>query len=84
MVETGEMTVETPTLDPSLPRRYSDFDTLIDAIEYAAKGKRGPNFFNAKGDLIESLTWTEVYERARRLLAASLSVWASKKATVLL
>jgi fatty-acyl-CoA synthase len=65
VVETDEMTVETPTLDPSLPRRFSDFDTLVDAIEYAAKGKRGPNFFNAKGDLIESLTWAEVYERAQ-------------------
>lgn len=65
MVETDTMTVETPTLDPTLPRRFSDFDTLVDAIEYAAKGKRGPNFFNAKGDLIESLTWADVYERAQ-------------------
>jgi len=65
VVETDEMTVETPTLDPTLPRRFSDFDTLVDAIEYAAKGKRGANFFNAKGDLIESLTWAEVYERAQ-------------------
>jgi len=67
VVETDAMTVETPTLDPSLPRRYSDFDTLVEAIEYAAKGKRGPNFFNAKGDLIESLTWAEVYERAQAI-----------------
>ena len=61
------MIVETPTLDPSLPRRYSDFDTLVDAIEYAAKGKRGPNFFNAKGDLIESLTWAEVCDNAQHI-----------------
>ena len=67
MVETDAMTIETPTLDPTLPRRYSDFDTLVEAIEYAAKGKRGPNFFNAKGDLIESLTWTDVYERAQAI-----------------
>ena len=59
------MIVETPTIDQDLPRRYSDFDTLVDAIEYAAKGKRGPNFFNAKGDLVESLTWAEVYDNAR-------------------
>jgi len=67
VVETDAMTIETPTLDPTLPRRYSDFDTLVEAIEYAAKGKRGPNFFNAKGDLIESLTWTDVYERAQAI-----------------
>ena len=59
------MIVETPTIDQDLPRRYSDFDTLVDAIEYAAKGKRGPNFFNAKGDLVETLTWAEVYNNAR-------------------
>jgi len=61
------MIVETPTLDSSLPRRYSDFDTLVDAIEYAAKGKRGPNFFNAKGDLVESLSWADIYENARHI-----------------
>jgi len=65
VVETNRMIVETPTLDSTLPRRFSDFDTLVEAIEYAAKGKRGPNFFNAKGDLIESLTWAEVCERAQ-------------------
>ena len=65
MVETDTMIVETPTLDPSLPRRFSDFETLVDAIEYAAKGARGANFFNAKGDLKEALTWAEVCERAQ-------------------
>ena len=61
------MIVETPTLDPGLPRRFSDFDTLVDAIEYAAKGKRGPNFFNAKGDLVETLTWADVCDNARHI-----------------
>ncbi len=64
MVEADAMTVVTPTLDPSLPRRFSDFDTLVDAIEYAAKGKRGPNFFNARGDIIESHTWGEIRDKA--------------------
>ncbi len=59
------MIVATPTLDPTLPRRYSDFDTLVEAIEYAAKGTRGPNFFNAKGDLVDSLTWAEINKRAK-------------------
>ncbi|MBL4839080.1 MAG: fatty acyl-AMP ligase [Kordiimonadaceae bacterium] len=64
MVEADTMTVVTPTLDPSLPRRYVDFDTLIDAVEYAAQGKRGANFFNAKGDLLEALPWRSVRDQA--------------------
>ncbi|MFC4346998.1 fatty acyl-AMP ligase [Kordiimonas lipolytica] len=64
MVEADVMTDVTPTQDPTLPRRYSDFDTLVEAIEYAAKGLRGPNFFNARGDLVESLPWREVRDRA--------------------
>jgi len=67
MVETDAMTAETPTLDPSLPRRFSDFDTLVDAVEYAAKGKRGANFFNARGDLLEALTWEEARDRAQAI-----------------
>ncbi|MBL4639168.1 MAG: fatty acyl-AMP ligase [Kordiimonadaceae bacterium] len=64
MVVADTMTVVTPTLDPSLPRRYADFDTLVDAVEYAAQGKRGANFFNAKGDLIEALPWSKVRDQA--------------------
>jgi len=64
MVEADTMTVVTPTLDPGLPRRFADFDTLVDAVEYAAQGTRGANFFNAKGDVVESLTWREVRDRA--------------------
>lgn len=73
MVEANVMKVETPTQDPTLERRYSDFDTLVDAIEYAAKGLRGANFYNARGDLIDALTWAEVRDRAevigRKLVA---------------
>ena len=64
MVDAGAMIVETPTLDPDLPRRLSDFDTLMDAVEYAAQGKRGANFYNAKGDLVDVMSWTNCRDRA--------------------
>lgn len=64
MVEVDAMNAVTPTQDPTLPRRYSDFDTLVDAIEYAAKGVRGANFFNARGDLVETLPWAKLRDRA--------------------
>ncbi|PCI63187.1 MAG: acyl-CoA synthetase [Kordiimonadales bacterium] len=59
------MTEVTPTLDPTLPRRLADFDTLVEAIEYAARGKRGANFFNAKGEVTDSVTWAEICVRAK-------------------
>lgn len=71
MVELNEQNTVTPTvtptLDPSLKRRYSDFDTLVDAVEYAAKGVRGANFFNARGDVIEVITWKEVRDRGEAI-----------------
>lgn len=67
MVETNAKTEVTPTLDPTLERRYSDFDTLVDAIEYAAKGVRGVNFYNARGDVTETITWKQVRDRAEAI-----------------
>ncbi len=64
MVDSNAQIEVTPTLDPSLDRRFSDFDTLIEAIEYAAKGARGVNFFNARGDVIESISWKQIRDRA--------------------
>ncbi len=64
MVGNELITGVTPTLDDSLPRRMADFPTLTEALDYAAKGKRGVNFFSGRGDLVEALTWAEVREKA--------------------
>jgi fatty-acyl-CoA synthase len=40
----------TPTQD-SLPRRFSDFATLGEALDYAAQGQRGLNFHDMRGKL---------------------------------
>jgi len=67
MVEADAMTVVTPTIDPTLPRRFSDFDTLVDAVEYAAKGVRGANFYNARGAVVETLPWATLRDRAEAI-----------------
>ena len=54
----------TPTNDPSLDRRFSGFDTLVDALDYAALGVRGANFFNGRGDLTAACTYKEIREAA--------------------
>jgi fatty-acyl-CoA synthase len=51
----------TPTLD-KLPRRIADFATLGEALDYAATGKRGLNFHDARGSLIHAYTYTELRE----------------------
>ena len=66
----------TPTLD-DLPRRMADFSTLGEALDYAAKGKRGMNFHDARGSLIRAYTFTELREdslvNARRFVALGLT-----------
>ena len=49
----------TPTLD-SLPRRVADFETLGDALDYAATGHRGFNFHDARGTLLRAYPYAEL------------------------
>jgi fatty-acyl-CoA synthase len=58
----------TPTEDP-LPRRFADFDTLGEALDYAARSARGLNFHDPRGVLTRAYTFSEVRNDA--LAAAS-------------
>jgi fatty-acyl-CoA synthase len=53
----------TPTLD-SLPRRLADFGTIGEALDYAAQGRRGLNFHDARGTLTRGYTYAELREDA--------------------
>ncbi|HET7708847.1 MAG TPA: fatty acyl-AMP ligase [Sphingomicrobium sp.] len=65
----------TPTLD-SLARRIADFDTLGEALDYAARGRRGLNFHDARGTLIRAYPYAELRQdalaNARRFQAMGL------------
>jgi fatty-acyl-CoA synthase len=67
--------VPTPTLD-SLERRFADFATLNEALDYAARGARGMNFHDPRGVLTRVYTFTEMradaIAAARRLIAAGV------------
>ena len=73
--ETIMALVPTPTVD-ALPRRFADFDTLGAALDYAAKGKRGLNFHDARGQLARPYPHAELCAdakaNARRLIAAGI------------
>jgi fatty-acyl-CoA synthase len=64
--------ISTPTLD-ALPRRLSDFDTLGEALDYAATGKRGLNFHDMRGSLARPYPYSEMrgdaLETAYRLIS---------------
>ena len=53
----------TPTAD-SLERRFSDFETLGEALDYAAQGVRGLNFHDMRGQLARSYPFSELRKDA--------------------
>jgi fatty-acyl-CoA synthase len=65
----------TPTLD-SLPRRTADFATLGEALDYAARGRRGMNFHDARGQLTRPYPYSDLREdslaNAQRFIAMGL------------
>jgi fatty-acyl-CoA synthase len=65
----------TPTADV-LPRRFADFGTMGEALDYAATGVRGLNFHDARGALVRAYSYAELRADAlvgaRRLLAAGV------------
>ncbi|MDX2141730.1 MAG: fatty acyl-AMP ligase [Rhodospirillaceae bacterium] len=66
----------TPTDNTSLPKVLAEFETLTDALDYAARGETGFNFYSARGELAEILPFRDLRERAiahaQRLAAAGL------------
>ena len=55
----------TPTTD-TLERRLADFATIGEALDYAAKGRRGLNFHDARGALAQAYTYADLREDALR------------------
>ncbi|MGG7054262.1 fatty acyl-AMP ligase [Nitrosomonas sp. ANs5] len=54
----------TPTIH-LLSQRRADFTTLVEALEYAAQGDTGYNFYDAKGKLRAVLIYRELCARAQ-------------------
>ncbi|QTD54953.1 fatty acyl-AMP ligase [Parasphingorhabdus cellanae] len=61
----------TPTAD-DLPRRFADFETVGEALDYAAEGQRGFNFHDARASLVRVYPFKELQvdamAAARRLI----------------
>ncbi|MGN6589729.1 MAG: fatty acyl-AMP ligase [Sphingomicrobium sp.] len=65
----------TPTID-KLPRRLADFPTIGEALDYAAQGRRGLNFHDARGSLGSTYLYSELrddaIELAHRFITAGI------------
>ncbi len=68
--------IPTPN-DCPLPRRRADFATFAEAIDYAARSRKGLNFHDARGVLSRVYPYSEMREdalaMARRLIAAGVA-----------
>jgi len=58
------MPIATASTNANLSFRIAEFDTLVDGLDYAARGEVGYNFFSPRGELQQALTYRELRERA--------------------
>ena len=67
----------TPTRNAVLPFRRGGFASLCEALDYAARGETGLNFFDARGRLLSGLPYralrAQAQSFARRLIGAGVA-----------
>jgi len=64
ILETVKEPIVPTVSDCSLPRRYSDFATLGEALDYAARGECGLNFHDPRGKLARAYPYSELRDDA--------------------
>ncbi len=73
----------TPT-ESKVPLRPGDFNNLAEALDYAAKGVTGCNFYTGKGELYTAVSYEELREQARALARRLQGLGLSRGARVAL
>lgn len=67
------MSNPTPSDNTELAFRQADFGTMSEALDYAARGETGLNYYSGKGQLIEALPYRELRAQARALASTFLA-----------
>ncbi|MEO1252711.1 MAG: fatty acyl-AMP ligase [Pseudomonadota bacterium] len=57
----------TPSANAALPFKAGGFSTVAEALDYAAEGETGYNFYNLRGEVTETLPYAKLRARARAL-----------------
>jgi fatty-acyl-CoA synthase len=71
----------TPT-ENNQPMRAADFPNLAAALDYAALGQTGSNFYNSRGQLYAVLTYAQLRDQARQLARRLCGLNAARGARV--
>ena len=82
-MEANEVMESTPTVN-SLPLRLADFSTLAEALDYAAQGETGFNFYTGGGKLYHVLPYAALREQARVLARRLLGLGLERGARIAL
>ncbi|MDE2058356.1 MAG: fatty acyl-AMP ligase [candidate division NC10 bacterium] len=75
------VTGPTPT-ENTLPLRVTGFSTLAEALDYAAGGETGCNFYGDRGELYAVLPYADLREQARLLARRLMSLRLERGARV--
>ncbi len=74
--ESAQVLTRTPRTNNNLAQKLAEFETLAEGLDYAAKGITGFNFYSARGQLTEVLSYRNLRDRAvamaRRLAGLNL------------
>lgn len=74
----------TPTINRDLAFRRADFSTLPEALDYAAKGITGVNFYSARCDLVTALPFALMRDQAVEMARSLIQAGFEKNACVVL
>lgn len=72
----------TPTDTPGLDKRRADFTTLSEALDYAALGDTGVNFYSSRGELESVHPYSEIQKDARAMAQCILAFGLPRHARV--
>ncbi len=76
--------MEATPAENTIPLRMEGFSTLTDALDYAARGRTGFNFYNGRGKLSSVLPYAVLREEAMALARRLLTLEAARGARVAL
>ena len=76
------MTLQPTPTENSIPLRTADFTTLAEALDYAAQGQTGFNFYGDRGELSVVQSYAVLREQARTLARRLLSLRLERGARV--
>ena len=74
--------IKPTSVNKTLPVKFTGYSNLVEALEYAARGDTGFNFYDGRGRLSSVLSYTDLRDQARVLARRLLSLGCEHGARV--